>query len=52
MTETTTPSDLAHEAERGRSEATPAIALTGVTIVIGVIVAAIAGLALVLYYFA
>jgi hypothetical protein len=50
MSETTTPSELAQEAQHGQSERTPAIALTGVFIVVSSIVAVIAGIALVLYY--
>jgi len=52
MAETTTPGELVHEAEHGDSERTPAIALTGVFIVLSAIVAVVAGVALILYYFA
>jgi hypothetical protein len=52
MSESPTPVDLVHEAEHGHSERTPAIALTGVFIVISAIVALVAGVALILYYFA
>ncbi|HZQ04279.1 MAG TPA: hypothetical protein VFA88_09690 [Gaiellaceae bacterium] len=52
MRETTTPGELLHEAGHGESERTPAIALTGVFIVISALVAVIAGIALILYYFA
>jgi hypothetical protein len=43
------PKDLAREAQRGASDRTPALALTGVTLVVGVVAAAIIVLALVLY---
>ena len=52
MTQSPTPADLIHEAEHGHSERTPAIALTGIFIVISSVVAVITGLALILYYFA
>jgi hypothetical protein len=45
------PKGLAEEATTGRSERTPALALTGVTIAVGVLVAAIVLVALLLYYF-
>jgi hypothetical protein len=51
MPETTTPGELVHEAGHGESDRTPAIALTGVFIVISAFVAVIAGIALILYYF-
>jgi hypothetical protein len=44
------PKGLAEEATTGRSERTPAIALTGVTIAVGVLVAVILAVALILYY--
>lgn len=47
---TETPKDLVKEAERGRSERTPWIALTGVTLVVGALVAAILAIALVVYF--
>ena len=47
---TESPKDLVEEAERGRSERTPAIALTGVTLVVAVVVAAIAAVALIAYF--
>ena len=47
---TETPKDLAEEAQRGRSERTPWIALTGVTLVVTVVVAVIAAAALILYW--
>ena len=45
-----TTKDLAAEAERGRSERTPWIAITGVSLVVGVVVALVLALALVLYF--
>jgi len=47
---TETPKDLAKEADRGRSERTPWIALTGVTLVVGIFVAVIVAAALILYW--
>jgi hypothetical protein len=44
-----TPDDLAREVQRGASDRTPALALTGVTLVVGVVAGAIIVLALVLY---
>jgi hypothetical protein len=44
------PKGLAEEATTGRSERTPAIALTGVTIAVGALVAVIVAAALILYY--
>jgi hypothetical protein len=44
------PKDLAREADRGYSERTPAIALTGVTIAVGAVVVVIAAIALVFYF--
>ena len=49
---TETPRDLVEEAERGRSERTPWLALTGVTIVVGALVAAILAVALIVYFVA
>lgn len=49
---TETPKDLVKEAERGRSERTPWLALTGVTLVVGVLVAVILAVALVVYFVA
>jgi uncharacterized membrane protein YqjE len=46
-----TAKDLAHEAEEGRSARTPAIALTGVTLVIAAAVAVMT-IALLIVYFA
>ena len=48
---TETPKELAKEAGRGRSERTPWIALTGVTLVVGAVVLVIVAAALLLYYF-
>jgi hypothetical protein len=42
--------ELEAEAERGRSPRTPLLALTGVTVVIGVIFAVLVTIALVLYF--
>lgn len=42
--------DLAREAERGRSPRTPLIALTGVTLFVGMVVAVILTLALLVYF--
>jgi hypothetical protein len=42
--------DLAHEAEEGASPRTPLIVLSGVTIVVGVIVAVLLALAFTAYY--
>jgi hypothetical protein len=47
---TQTPPELGREALRGQSERTPAIALTGVFIVISVVVVVVAAVALLLYY--
>jgi hypothetical protein len=47
---TETPKDLADEAQRGRSERTPWIALTGVTLTVAVFVAVILVAALLVYY--
>ena len=47
---TETPKDLVKEAERGRSERTPWLALTGVTLVVGVVVVAIVVVALIAYF--
>ena len=45
-----TAKDLAAEAERGRSPRTPLIALTGVTIFVGIAFAILVTIALVLYF--
>jgi hypothetical protein len=42
--------ELAAEAERGRSPRTPLLALTGVTLFVGVIFAILVTIALVLYF--
>jgi len=44
-----TPKDLAREAQRGASDRTPALALTGVALVVGAVAGTIAVVALVLY---
>ena len=45
-----TAKDLAGEAERGRSPRTPLIAITGVTLVVGVIFVIMLAAALTLYF--
>jgi hypothetical protein len=45
-----TAKDLAAEADRGRSPRTPLIALTGVTLVVGVLFVLLVTVALVLYF--
>ena len=45
-----TTKELAAEAERGRSARTPLLAVTGVTIVVGVAFAILLAIALVLYF--
>jgi len=47
---TDSPRDLVKEAERGRSERTPWLALTGVTLVVGALVVAIVAVALIAYF--
>jgi hypothetical protein len=47
---TETPKDLVKEAQRGRSERTPWIALTGVTLAVAALVGVIVVIALVLYF--
>ena len=47
---TETPKQLAKEADRGRSERTPWIALGGVTLAVGAFVAVIVVAALILYW--
>jgi beta-lactamase regulating signal transducer with metallopeptidase domain len=49
---TEAPKELANEAAAGRSPRTPAIAITGVTLVVGAIVAVILVAALLVYYLA
>jgi len=46
------PRDLVEEAERGRSERTPWLALTGVTIVVAALVGVILVVALIVYFLA
>jgi hypothetical protein len=45
-----TAKDLAAEAERGRSPRTPLIAITGVTLFVGVIFAIVMAIGLVVYF--
>jgi hypothetical protein len=47
---TDSPKDLAKEADRGRSERTPFIALTGVTIAVGAFVIALLVVVFLVYY--
>ena len=47
---TETPRELAEEAQRGQSERTPWIALTGVTVAVAVLVGVIVAVALILYF--
>jgi hypothetical protein len=47
---TETPRDLVREAESGRSERTPWLALTGVTLAVGALVVAILAVALIVYF--
>ena len=47
---TETPKELAKEADRGRSDRTPAIALMGVTLVVGAVVVVLAGIVLIVYF--
>jgi hypothetical protein len=47
---TETPRDLLEEAERGKSERTPWVALTGVTLVVGALVVVILAVALIVYF--
>ncbi|HWJ31326.1 MAG TPA: hypothetical protein VNR59_03210 [Gaiellaceae bacterium] len=49
---TETPRDLVRETERGRSERTPWLALTGVTIVVAALVCVILAVALIVYFVA
>ena len=49
---TESPKGLVEEAQRGRSERTPWLALTGVTIVVGAVVLVIAAVALLVYFLA
>lgn len=45
-----TTKDLAVEADRGRSARTPLIAITGITLIVGVIFAVVVAAALILYF--
>jgi hypothetical protein len=47
---TESPKDLVEEAQSGRSERTPWLALTGVTIAVGALVVAIVVVALIVYF--
>ena len=47
-----TPGELVEEAARGRSERTPLIAITGVTVVIGAILALLLAIAFFVYFVA
>jgi hypothetical protein len=47
---TESPKDLLDEAQRGRSERTPVIAMTGVMVVVTAVVAVIVAIALFVYY--
>ena len=47
---TETPKGLVEEAQRGRSERTPWLALTGVTLVVGALVVVIVAVALIVYF--
>lgn len=49
---TETPRELMRETERGRSERTPWLALTGVTLVVAALVGVILVVALVVYFVA
>ena len=47
-----TPKRLYRKAERGKDEATPAILIGGMTLIIGAAVAVVATIALLAYFFA
>ena len=47
---TETPKELVDEAQRGRSERTPWLALTGVTLVLTVVVGVLIAAALIVYF--
>jgi hypothetical protein len=49
---TESPKDLVDEAQRGRSERTPWLALTGVTIAVAALVCVILAVALIVYFVA
>ncbi|MGI9111577.1 MAG: hypothetical protein ACR2GT_05205 [Gaiellaceae bacterium] len=46
------PKELAEEAERGRSERTPALAISGVALAVGTLVAIVLGIAFAVYLLA
>ena len=46
------PKELAAEAERGRSERTPALAISGVALAVGALVAVVLGIAFAIYLIA
>jgi hypothetical protein len=48
-TRTNTPGELVEEAARGRSERTPLIAITGVSIVIGAVLAVLLAITFLVY---
>jgi hypothetical protein len=50
--ETEKPSDLLREAERGQSERTPVLALTGVTLVVGALVGVVLVIVVAVYLLA
>jgi hypothetical protein len=47
---TESPKELVREAERGQSERTPVIALTGVTLVVAAVVGVVVAVALIVYF--
>jgi hypothetical protein len=47
-----TPGELVEEAARGRSERTPLIAITGVTLVVGAILAVLLAVVFLVYFLA
>jgi hypothetical protein len=49
---TESPTDLAKEAQSGRSERTPWLALTGVTLAVTLVVVVILAIALIVYFLA
>jgi hypothetical protein len=49
---TETPKELVEEAQRGRSERTPWLALTGVTLFLTVVVGVLIAVALIVYFVA
>ena len=52
MPETDKPAELLREAERGRSERTPFLALTGVTLVVGIVVGLVTVIVVAVYLLA